>query len=101
MPDQIDRYIDQFQVTLGPYGCVLNFSTTSPLPPPPGIQPATERVASIRMSIEHLKAMTYILRRHVLGFERERAVTYPVPMEVLNDLRIGREDWDEFWRRGE
>jgi hypothetical protein len=53
------------------------------------------------MSLEHLKVMTYVVRRQVLEYERQSGVRIQIPQEVLNALRIGREDWDTFWRDGD
>ena len=97
MPEPIDVHSDQFQVTVGPYGCTLNFSLTSPTPPAPGSAPQAERVASVRMSLEHLKVMTFILRRHLMEYERASGVSIPLPIQVLNSLQIGPEDWETFW----
>lgn len=97
MPDPIDVYADQFQINVGPYGCVLNFLVSGPAAPAPGAAPQVERLASVRMSLEHLKTMTYILRRQVIEYERQAGVRIQLPQEVLNSLRIGREDWDTCW----
>ena len=97
MPEPIDVYSDQFQVTTGPFGCTLNFLLSSPTPPAPGGLPPQERLASVRMSLEHLKVMAFMLRRQVVAHERESRVRIDLPAEVLNALRIGREDWDSFW----
>ena len=101
MPEPIDIYSDQFQVTIGPFGCVLNFMVTNAQPPPPGAPQPADRLASIRLSTEHLKVMTYVLRRQVLDYEQRTGVRVPVPLEVINGLRIGPEDWEGFWGRGE
>lgn len=97
MPDPVDVYCDQFQVTTAPYGCTLNFMLSSPVPPPPGAPPLAERLATIRMSLEHLKVMTFILRRQVLQHERQTGIQVPLPVEVLNSLGISPEDWNAFW----
>lgn len=99
MPDPIDSYCDQFQVNIGPYGATLNFVLTAPTLPPPGQVPQSERVASVRMSLEHLKVMTYILSRNLTTYERQTKVEVQLPVEVLNALSIGIEDWEHFWRR--
>ena len=97
MPDPVDIYSDQFQINIGPYGCVLNFSASDPQPPPPGAPPHAQRLASVRMSLEHLKIMTYILRRQLVDYERRTGTRIQLPVEVINGLQIGREDWDGFW----
>jgi hypothetical protein len=99
MPEPVDVYADQFQINLGPYGCVLNFLASSREPVAPGTVPQAERLATVRMSLEHLKIMTFIFRSQVVNYERQAAVQIQLPQDVLNALRIGREDWDECWRR--
>ena len=98
MPDPLDVYCDQFQVHLGPYGAVLNFRLTQSQPPPQGTPVASDRVSTVRMSLEHLKIMAYMLRMQVVGYEQRFGVRIQLPQEVLNAGQIGREDWDAFWR---
>ena len=94
----MDAYADQFALHIGPFGCSINYSASPATPPPPGGAAQGTMVGTIRMSLEHLKVMTYMMRRQVLEFERSTGVNIPVPREVLNQLRIGPEDWDECWR---
>lgn len=99
MPDEaVDVYSDQFQISTGPYGCVLNFFLTNRQPAAPGSVQPPERVATIRMSLEHLKIMTFVLRQQVMNHERNAAVRILLPQVVLNALQIGREDWNECWK---
>jgi hypothetical protein len=97
-PEPPDLYSDQFQVTLGPYGAALGFFLTRATPPPPGTAPQANRLATIRMSLQHLKVLTFLLHRQLVQYERETGVTVGLPPDLLNSLRIGREDWDGFWR---
>lgn len=99
MAEPIDVYSDQFQVNTGAFGCTVNFSVSSATPPAPGTIPQAERLVTVRMSLEHLKLMTFILRRQVVEHERQTGVTIEIPVEVLNQLRVGHEDWEAFWRR--
>ena len=69
MSEPVDVYTDQFQVTTAMYGCVLNFMRTSPTPPAPGTAPPIERLATVRMSLEHLKVMVFILHRQMTHHE--------------------------------
>jgi hypothetical protein len=98
MVEPIDVYSDQFQVNLGPYGCTLNFMLSSATPPAPGSVPQAERMATIRMSLQHLKVVAFVLRRQILLVERETGVKTDIPMQVLNSVQISREDWDAFWK---
>ena len=88
-------YSDQFMVSSGPYGVVINFRE-SPAEPGPGKVPDT--VARIRMSYEHTKTMAFILCRHVKQIERNTGVSYPIPIKVLSELSIAPEDWENFWK---
>lgn len=99
MAEPVDVYADQFQITTSPYGCVLNFMVSSPTPPAPGVAPQAERLATIRMSLEHLKVMTFILRQQLMQHEAQSGTDTPIATQVLNQLQIGREDWVSFWRR--
>jgi hypothetical protein len=101
MPDAVDVYADQFQINIGPYGCTFNFMLSSHQPPAPGTVPQAQRMASVRMSLEHTKVMAYLIQRQIKEYERQTGVHVQLPQDVLNGLRIGREDWDGFWRRGD
>lgn len=98
MPDPIDVYSDQFGINTGPFGCSLNFMVSGATPPAPGTPPQAERLATVRMSLEHLKLMTFMLHRQVAQQERQTGVTIEIPAVVLNQIQIGQEDWAAFWR---
>jgi hypothetical protein len=98
MVEPADVYSDQFNLNVNPYGITMNFSVSNPTPPAPGTIPQSERVATVRMSHEHMKVMVFILRRQIIQYEQQTGVNIQVPIEVLNGLRISREDWDAIWR---
>ncbi len=97
MAEPVDTYSDSFQINIGPYGCAFNFSLTGPMPQPVGTAPKIDRVATIRMSLEHLKAMTYILHRQIVLYESQAGVSVPLPVEVLRQMQVKQEDWQTFW----
>lgn len=97
MPEPLDVYADQMGLNIGAFGCALNFALSSAVPPSPGGAVQGQTVATVRMSLEHLKLMTFLLKRQVAQFEHEAGVRIPVAPSILNQLRIGREDWDAFW----
>jgi hypothetical protein len=99
MTEPVDTYCDQFGLNLGPFGATLNFLMTSPNPPPAGTIPQAERMASIRVSLEHLKVMTFMLRRQIMQYEQQQSTDVGVPQDVLNSLRISQEDWQALWRQ--
>ena len=97
MAEPCDTYADAFGINIGPYGCTLNFLLSVPTPPGPGTISQGDRVASIRMSLEHLKAMTILLHRQLMGYEQQVHISIPLPMEVLRGRQIREEDWQTFW----
>jgi hypothetical protein len=99
MGDAVDIYTDQVGINLGPFGCALNFAISPSLPPAGGGMAPGQPVATVRMSLEHLKLMVFLLRRQLLQYERASGIEVPLPSDVLNQLRIGREDWNECWKR--
>lgn len=97
MTEPIDAYADQFMVTVTPWGANLSFLVSSPHPEVTKPVPA-ERVATIRMSNEHLKAMAMILVRQIKRMESESGVRCDIDRRVLNSMGIPPEDWDQFWK---
>ena len=98
MTEVPDVYADQFQVNLGTFGCTINFQLSGATPVAPGAPPQVDRVATIRMSLEHLKAMVFIMHRQLAGYEAQAHVEIGLPVEVLRALQIRQEDWEAFWR---
>ncbi len=98
MTEPIDAYADQFMVTVTTWGANLSFLVNTPHPDPSKPVPA-ERVATIRMSNEHLKVMAMIIVRQIKKVEREAGIRIEVDRRVLNSLGIAAEDWDFLWRQ--
>ncbi len=98
MAESVDKYVDQFHINMGIYGCALNFLLSTSTPPAPGTPPHSEPVATIRMSLEHLKLMIFILHRQVEQFERQMKISIPIPLGALVSLQIRQEDWQTFWQ---
>ena len=97
MPEPIDVYADSFTVTTGAYGAALSYSL-SPAHPSQASPTPPERVATVRMSLEHLKTMIYVARRQVTQYEQGTGIQVRVPTQVLSGLQIALEDWDAFWK---
>lgn len=90
-PDIPEFYIDQFRVTLGPFGGVLTFGLSAP-DQGPGQAQHQQDLVRIRMSLEHIKIMAMILKRQMKSFE-EQAVPVNIPRQVYNGLGLSPEDW--------
>ena len=98
MSEALDVYSDQFQVNIGAFGSTLNFMVTKPTPPAPGTAPQADLLATVRLSTEHLKVMTFMLRRQILEVESNTGLKVGLPIQVLNSLKISPEDWESFWQ---
>ena len=97
MVEPIDVYCDQFMVTTTAWGANLSFLVNTPHPEPTKPVPA-ERVATVRMSNEHLKVMAMIIVRQIKKMESDTGVKIDVDPRVLNNLGIAPEDWNNFWK---
>lgn len=95
--ETFDEYADQFTITITPFGANLSFGAREPHPAT-ARTPQTEHLGTIRMSVEHLKVMTMVIRKQILQVERESGVKAEVSNMVLNQLQIPAEDWETFWR---
>ena len=87
-----DVYADQFILSTGVWGVAMSFLKTPPHPTP-GHAPQPEPQAVIRMSLQHAKIVSMILRRQLKKWEREN-VDITIPTEVYNQLGLSPlEDW--------
>ncbi len=99
MAERFDEYVDQFTLGGGPFGITMNLRKSSATPPSAGTQPPAEDIGTIRMSLEHFKTMAFLMKRHTDRLEREMGVSIPLPVQLMNVLKIAPEDWDSFWKR--
>ena len=95
--EPFDLYADQFTITLTPFGANLSFGVREPHPSP-SQTPTSEHLGTVRMSVEHLKTMTMVVRRQIMKVESQTGIKADVPRDVLNQLQIPPEDWEAFWR---
>ena len=86
-----DVYADQFIVTTSLWGAALSFSKMPPHPAP-GQAPQGVPQAVVRMSLEHAKVMTMIMKRQLKNWEREN-VEIALPQAALNQMGLSLEDW--------
>jgi len=97
MEEPIDVYSDQFMVTTTAFGANLSFYVNTPHPEQ--TKPvAAEKLATIRMSIEHLKVMTMIIVKQVKKMESDTGIKIALDKRVLNSIGIPPDDWEEFWK---
>jgi len=84
-------YIDEFRVNVAPFGGVMTLGLGAPHPNPGQIQPAQD-VVRVRMSLEHMKVMTMLLRRQLKAYE-EQFAPINIPRVVYNAVGLSGEDW--------
>jgi hypothetical protein len=83
---------------MGIHGCAVNFLLSPSVPPAPGTPPHSDPVATIRMSLEHLKVMIFLLHRQLVQFEQQTKISIPIPVAALASLQIRQENWQTFWQ---
>ncbi|HZP58325.1 MAG TPA: DUF3467 domain-containing protein [Dehalococcoidia bacterium] len=94
MPDEVPEvYSDQVQIAQSAYGLTLIFGTLPATPTGPGPQ-IMERRAIVRMSLEHAKVLSMMLRKQLKQFELEHlGDPIRLPREVLSGIGLTEEDW--------
>ncbi len=97
MLEPFDIYTDQFLVTITPFGANLSFSAVEPHPSPNAL-PKSVHLGTVRMSVEHMKAMIVIMRNQIRSVEAQVGSHADLPTQVLSQMHISREDWDAFWK---
>ena len=91
--EPFDVYADQFSFSVGVYG-VTFLLQRSPAAPKPG-QAANETVGVVRMSLEHTKVFSMLIRRQLKMYEEENGTPIQIPQKVMNDLGLSEEDWNK------
>lgn len=96
-----DIFADAFKIFVGGFGSSLHFFLSDPdqEATPGGLLPSN-RVATIRLTPELLKGLTFLLYRQVVMYEsaNPRIELQPDAMaRVFAGSGIDREKWDRFW----
>ena len=90
------NYADVFDLTLSPYGATFRFGVRGPVDPKTS-QQSIELNARVFMSLEHLKAMAFVMTREVLRHERTMDVQIKLASAVVKTLEVSQDEWDQFW----
>jgi len=86
-------YADQFAVNTNIWGVSLLFSKLAiPVPSPEPPPPMSEPQVGVRMSLQHAKAMTLILRKHLKQWERDN-IEITLPRAAFEAFGISPDDW--------
>ena len=100
MVEPIDVYTDQFMITTTAFGANLSFAVNTPHPEQSKVV-AAEKLATIRMSNEHLKVMALLIVRQIKRMESDTGVRIAVDNRVLNGIGVSPGDWEDFWKPSE
>jgi hypothetical protein len=88
-----DLYSDQVSVAMSAFGIALTFSLSPSDPSPLGGTPPGKQ-AVVRMSLEHAKLMTMVLRNRLKQFELEHlGDPINLPRKVLDAMNLTLDDW--------
>src|SRR5262245_46449779 len=89
-------YSDHFSMALGPFGCALTFGLTSPAALA-GEAPQVTPVATVRMSLEHLKVIAFLIQVQVSRYQAEFGSRIELPDKAIESLGATRDKWATFW----
>lgn len=102
-PDGVPEYFaEAVGLRLNPFGSVLTFSRRDAsrvgvMQPGEHDEAAAIPAVRVRLTLEHMKAMTMIFYKSVLNFEREYSIKHDVADQMLASMEITRDQWDLFW----
>ena len=82
---QPTTYADVFDLTLSPYGASFRFGISGPVDQKTGTQ-QIELNGRVLMSLEHLKALGYVVHREVLRHEKKMGVLVALPDQIITQL---------------
>lgn len=89
--DVPEFYCDGVQFGLSPYTAILSL-TKQPTGQDRTVPPI--RVANVRMSLEHAKVMSIMLKKQLKAFEQQAGIEIQLPQSLLQQLGISKhEDW--------
>ena len=122
---QPTAYADVFDLTLSPYGASFRFGISGPVDQRTGAQ-QIELNSRVLMSLEHLKALAFVVHREVLRHEKAMGLVIPLADQIVTNLLypfpqapntpppqpqaveawvnsmkpIALKEWREFWTAG-
>jgi hypothetical protein len=103
MPDPVDIFADGFNVQVAALGCVMHFNLTVPGAPPaedPTALLPSRTVATVRVTPEFLKGMTFLLRENIRRYEQGAGFKIELPPDIMAVVLKGSDQatWDRVWK---
>ena len=90
----VDIYCDMVQVSISPFDVLLCLSQRAIVPNAPNLAAAPRQVGCVRMSLEHAKALSIMLRKGLKCYEDSVGQPIPLHPEVRSGIGISlEEDW--------
>jgi hypothetical protein len=98
MSEPFDVYIDSCQITSTPLSGLINLHISTPEPSPGvGVPAQTQRIGTVRMSVETMKVLAFILHRQIKQHETSTGMNIAIPKQTLEALQISSDEWQIFW----
>jgi hypothetical protein len=86
-----DIYCDSVQINMGPFDVLLHLSQR---PPAIGLTMPPKTVGCVRMSLEHAKVLTIMLRKTLKQHEENQGSPISLMPQVYQQLGLSpQEDW--------
>lgn len=95
LPDIPDFYADRLRLTVTVFGVNISFGLGNPHPSeanPDDVLDVLETVR-VRMSLEHAKLMTMLLKKQIKEYERRNDTQVALPRQVIEGLNLSDESW--------
>jgi len=94
-PDIPDFYTDRVRLTVTVFGVNFTFGLGNPHPETPSDKSIAEVVEMVRlrMSLEHAKVMTMMIKKQLKQYETGTKTEIAIPKEVLEALGLTEETW--------
>jgi hypothetical protein len=103
--ESIDVFADAVHISVMAFGCTLQFGLSRPVPMggspelTESAQLPSDRLATVRMTPELLKAFAFLLREHVLNYEKTANLRIDLPPDLMRPALLGSslERWNNCW----
>ena len=95
--EPFDEYADEFTIAFNSIGANLSFAVSGPHSPTTGQTTQPQHLGTIRMRVENLKIMVFLMWHQIVRSEQSTGVV-KVPSEVLDQFQISLDDWNALWR---
>jgi hypothetical protein len=95
LPDIPDFYADRMRLTVTVFGVNISFGLGNPHPEQDSSGDLVNvlELVRVRMSLEHAKIMTMLLKKQIKLYENQNETEVAIPKQVLEALNLKDETW--------